>query len=227
MIWVQISGRTCNAGCTSAPATAGCGLGTALLQGRSAQPCWNSQMFCCRTICAQGLAEIVTMVWSTECMGRNGTIEGKIMTASSFIHFTLPHSLYMVGQDLPRSLALHFVPICPESASALIKDKTLCHLPSSSNGKISHGILLFLFLWRCILFHEGVNYHFSTFEGRRQKPTCNDFLKHLFYYIHDPVFSPHLTTASSTKVGSLTRRTFCMGKYHTGKPNSISTHISI
>lgn len=37
-------------------------------------------------------------------------------------------------------------------------------------------------------------------------------LKYSFYYIYEPGFSPNLTRAYSTKVGSLTKRTFCKEK---------------
>lgn len=58
-------------------------------------------------------------------MERTSNTEGKIMTANSFIYFILPHSLYMVGHEFPSHLALHFVPIHPDSANALMKDRTL------------------------------------------------------------------------------------------------------
>lgn len=200
MIWIQILGRPCNAGCMVATATAGCGLGTALLQGRLAQ---HSHAGIYRCFAAE---QSVLMGWQKLLQWFGGLnvwgelLKGKIITANSFICFVFPCSLHMVGHKLPRSLTLYFVPICPESANALMKDRTLCHPPSSGNDDISHGILLFLFL----------------LKAEDRNPHIMILLKYIFNYILDPVFSPNLTRAYSTKVGSFTKITFLMGKNHTG-----------
>lgn len=171
MIWIQISGRTCNAGCMLASATAICSLGAALLQGRSAQLCWNLQVFCCRTICAYGLAEIITMVWRIECMGRSSTIEGQKHDCQLF---HLLHTSSVTVHGRARTSKKSCSSLCAYSPR---KCKYTNEGLDSDNGKISRWILSFLFLWTYALFHMGVNCCFSTVKGRRHESTYNDYFK--------------------------------------------------
>jgi len=43
-------------------------------------------------------------------------------------------------------------------------------------------------------------------------PHITILLKYIYDLLHDPVFSPNITTAQITKVGSLTKSTFCMAE---------------
>lgn len=134
------------------------------------------------------------------------------MTTNFFICFRLTHSLYMVGHELPRRVALHFVPIHLESANALMKDRTLCYLPSLIMAKFLMGFC-------CSYFCAGGPYSTSGLTAVSQQLKAGDrnphvmiLLKYIFYHINDPVFSPNLATAYSTKTGLFTKRIYCRGK---------------
>lgn len=77
----------------------------------------------------------------------------------------------------------------------------------------------FLMGFCCSYFCGGAPYSRSGLTAVSQWLKAGDrnphvmiLLKYIFYYIHDPLFSPNLTTEYNTKAGSLTKRTFCMGK---------------
>lgn len=59
---------------------------------------------------------------------------------------------------------------------------------------------------------SGLTAVFQELKAGDRNPHVMILLKYIFYYIHDPLFSPNVTTAYSTKAGSLTKRTLCMGK---------------
>lgn len=128
------------------------------------------------------------------------------MTANSFICFILPRSLYMVGHELPRSLALHSVPIRPESANTLMKDWTL------TMAKFLVGFCRSYFCGRTPYSTWGLTAVSQQLKAGDMNPHIMIILKYSFYYIYEPGFSPNLTRAYSTKVGSLTERTFCKEK---------------